>query len=208
MRVTAAVCLLATVAGCGGKKSDVGTQPAPAAAPAAASVSPRFGGYAELDLEGGNPPSNVPEDVFKSIAVTAAGWAKGAATSGSVGVFQPDGPSEPFKRALEAISARYSWRPINKADFGMTCTRGGNRSLSGSTCNMKFVQNVLQLQSMRLRPDSAFVGLSVSKVPSGTTSIETTTYCVSLEYQGTGWVAKRGERVSSTRLCPRPAGMP
>jgi hypothetical protein len=209
MRAKAMCLLLAAAAGCGGKKSGATMEPTPAGAPAEAAAttttSQRFTGYAELDLEGGNPPSTVPEDVFRSVALAATAWAKGGATSGSVGVFQPDGASDIYKVALEAVRSKYSWRPIYKQDFGMICSAGGNRSMTNGTCSMKFVNNVLQLQSMRLRPDSAFVGLAVSKVPSGSRTIETMIYCVSLEYQGTGWVAKRGERVVSTRLCPRPS---
>jgi hypothetical protein len=203
MRSPAFCLLLAAAAGCAAKKTEgAATQPAPVTA------TTRFTGVADMDLEGANAPDNVPDDVFAGIGIAAAGWAKGTATSGSVGVVFPDGAPEKFKRALEAISQKYAWRPMRQNEVGMSCVAGGSRSLAGATCSMKMVASVFRLNRVLVRGDSSWTTLSIIKVPSGSREMQTTFYCVELGYQGTGWVARHGEKVVSARLCPRPAGMP
>ena len=199
MRRVAIVMLMAASAGCAAKKTEpVATQAAPATA------STRFTGFVDVDLEGANAPDNVPEDVFAGVGVAAAGWAKGTATSGGVGVVYPDGASLVFKRALDAVSQKYAWRPMKPNDVVVVCG-AGNKSLTQLTCYFKDVVSVFRLHRLLLRGDSSWVALSVAKVPSGSREVQTFVYCVSLEYQAHGWVAKHGEKVISPRLCPRPA---
>lgn len=204
MRRTALLTLLAAIAGCSSK--DPNTTPQPAAPPT--TTASRYVGNVTVDLEGATVTVPVPEDVFVGVTLAAAGWAKGSAVSRSVGVLQPDGAGDVFLRAIDAVVQKYAWRPMRPNDVGMSCQSGGGKSVAGATCSMKYVNAVLMLKALALRSDSGFVAMSVVKVPSGSRQMETTNYCVTLEYQGTGWVARRGEKVVTTRMCPRPAGMP
>jgi hypothetical protein len=147
-----------------------------------------------------------PEDVFVDLMVAAAGWAKGMNGGRSTGVYQPEGADARFMRAVEAVTARYALRPIAASDFGVVCTSGGNRtSISGQTasCSMKYVDAVLAFNNIRQGADSGYVGLSITRVPTGQNRSERVYYCITLANNGQKWEPKRNKRVNDPERCWR-----
>lgn len=150
----------------------------------------------------------VPDDVFVAVTVAAAGWAKGTIGGKQIGMYQPDGAAPLVRTAIEAVTARYAFRPITPADFGVVCRNSARTTTSitqqSATCSMKYVEAVLAINSLRMTRDSAYVGASIIRVPSGSNKAETNRFCVTLirKDQKT-WEAKRSEHVVNTGSCPR-----
>lgn len=149
----------------------------------------------------------VPEDVFVNIGVAAAGYAKGVISSRSIGVFQPTNADNRFLTMVQAVTNKWSYRPITPQEFHTVCgsnSKGGSTSINGPSCSMFAVNAVLQINYIRMTRDSGFVGGSVTKVPSGQTRPETNHYCIVLVRAGKDeWKGVHAERIPDLRQCPR-----
>ena len=150
----------------------------------------------------------VPDDVFVAVSVAAAGWAKGTIGGKQIGMYQPDGAPPVVRQAIEAVTARYAFRPITPADYGVVCRQSARSTTSitqqSATCSMKYVEAVLAINSLRMTRDSAYVGASITRVPAGSNKSETNRFCVTLVRKDqSAWEAKRSDRIVNTASCPR-----
>lgn len=196
-----AVSLLVLLAACAKKEPQ--TSPTPAAQQARADMPTRTEvapGVTRYEF------ADPPEDVFVDLMVAAAGWAKGTSGGRSTGVYQPEAADARFKRAVKAVTDRYALRPIFASDFRVVCTSGGNRtSITGQSgrCSMKYVDAVLAFNSIRQGRDSGYVGLSLTRVPTGQNRSERVFYCITLAKNGPQWEPKRNRRVDDPERCWR-----
>ena len=188
-------------------------EPEPTPTPAGEAVEITEELRAQIEAQTGIPVTSMsvrfedpPEDVFVNMVVAAGGWAKG--TARLIGVYQSPSASPRFRRAVEAVTNRYAFRPIGPSDFAVVC--GGNApsrtSITARTpkCSMKYVDAVLAFNSVMMGRDTGFVGLNITRVPTGTTKAERVYYCISLLRKGEdAWEAKRSERIVNAARCPR-----
>lgn len=149
-----------------------------------------------------------PDDLFVEMIVAASAWARRSLGARSIGVYQADAADRRFRIAVEEATRRYSFRPIRQSDFTVVCS-GNDRaptvkSSPTGVCSMKFVDAVMMFNSVRMKGDSGFVGLNITRVPSGATRSEQTHYCVTVLRNGTAWEAKRGERMVDWNRCQQP----
>jgi hypothetical protein len=171
---------------------------------------------AQVEAQTGAPVTNMtvmidfvdpPDDVFVDMTIAAAGWAKSSIASRTIGVYQAEGASEPFRLAVEAVTRRYAFRPIGPSDYQVVC--GGNApsqtSITTRTakCSMKYVDAVLAFNTVRMTRDSGYVGLNITRVPNGANRAERVHHCITLIRKGAEWEAKRSERMVDARRCPR-----
>jgi hypothetical protein len=147
-----------------------------------------------------------PEDVFVDLMVAAAGWAKGANSGRPLGVYQPLDADAPARRGVEAVTTRYGLRPINPSDFVVVCTSAGATVTARfGGCSMKYVDAVLAFNGIRMGRDSGYVGLELTRVPSGKNTAENVFYCVTLAKDDSRWQARRSRRVEDPGRCWRGA---
>ena len=204
---------LLALAGACAKKTE--PQPAPTPAQEANATAERV--KAEIEAQTGRPVENIavtinyvepPEELFESMGVAGASWARRSTGARSMGIYQADGADPRFRKAVQRATSRYSFRPIRSTDFTVVCS-GSDRaptlkSSPTGVCSMKYVDAVLMFNSLRIRGDSGFVGLNVTRVPSGATRAEQTYYCVTILRIGMEWEAKRGERMVDWNRCRLP----
>jgi hypothetical protein len=147
------------------------------------------------------------ESDYVGLFVAAAGWAK-RSVARTVGVLQQSDAPPYFQQASKAAAQKYALRPIELTDYQVVCGQPERQqtSITGqkSVCTMKYVDAVLHFNSIRMRRDSGFVTVGVTKVPTGQSKPETVYNCVTLVRKGAGWDAKRSERVVDYHRCPKP----
>ena len=197
----AVIPMLVLIAACG--KKEPATKPAPTSASGqvvtGVEVAPGVTRY-----EFPEPP----EDVFVDLMVAAAAWGKNLNGGRSTGVYQPEAADPKFTRAVQAATDRYALRPIHPAEYGVVCQSGGNNtSITGKSgrCSMKLVDAVLAFNSIRQGKDSGYVGMSITRVPTGQNKSEQVFYCVTLAREGTAWKPRHNERVQDPKRCFRRA---
>jgi hypothetical protein len=181
-----------------------GTTPAPAATPAPTASRDSTSPFPTLIAKQVLMP--VPEDIFVNLGVAAAGYAKGVISTRSIGVYQPTNADARFLRMIQAVTTKWSYRPITAQDFKVVCGKSdrGTQSINGRSCSMYAVNAVLQINYIRMTRDSGFVGGSVTHVPTGATQSERNHYCIVLVRKGTDeWTGVHTERIPDVRQCPR-----
>lgn len=198
--------IAAAIAGCAKKEPEA--KPSPVGEAVAAAVAQRDQIEAQTGGEVGSLTVRFvepPEDVFVDLFVAAAFWAKSSTSARSMGVLQAEGAEPRWRRAVEAVNQRYALRPINPSDFTVVCGNPQTQSTSrgGQRCSMKYVDAVLAFNSIRIRRDSGYVGLNVSRVPSGADRAERIYYCVTLGRVGGEWKARKSDRVVDPQRCLR-----
>ena len=207
---TLTVALGLAVAGCAKKKEEPGTLPAPVAQ----AVQQAETMSAQIEAETGTPVARMTlnfvepsEEDYVGLFVAAAGWAK-RSVARTIGVLQQTDAPQVFQRASEAASQKYALRPIALTDYSVVCGQPERQQTSitqqKSVCTMKYVDAVLHFNSIRMRRDSGYVTVGVTKVPTGGTRPETVYNCVTLARKGREWEAKRSERVVDYHRCPKP----
>jgi hypothetical protein len=148
-----------------------------------------------------------PENIFVDLGVAATGWAKGFLAARSIGIYQASDASPQFRRMVQAATSRFAIRPIQESDFTVVCggTERGRTSITSPTthCTMKYVDAVLAFNSVRLMRDSGRVGLSITRVPTGSNKSERLYYCVTLGKKNGQWAALRSERMVDYQRCFR-----
>jgi hypothetical protein len=147
------------------------------------------------------------ESEYINLFVAAAGWAK-RSVARTVGVLQQTDGHPLYQRASEAAAQKYALRPIALTDYSVVCGQPERQQTSitqqNSVCTMKYVDAVLHFNSIRMRRDSGYVTVGVTKVPTGQNKAETVYHCVTLARKGAEWEAKRSERVVDYHRCPKP----
>lgn len=145
------------------------------------------------------------EDDLVGLIVAAGGWAR-RSVARSLGVLQRPDEEPIWRRAAAEASQRYALRPISQSDYSVVCgeTNQPRQGVRGTpTCSMKYVDAVLQFNSVRMSRDSGYVTVGVTRVPSGSNRAETVYNCVILAKKAGAWDARRSERVVDIHLCPR-----
>jgi hypothetical protein len=207
MRRVAAALALVAGAGCAKKQPQAKPTPVTQAVQQADRLS------AQVEAETGGRVASMTirfieptEDDYVGLIVAAAGWAR-RTVARSIGVLQQTTDSPMWEHASRAATQRYALRPISLDDYQVVC--GGNQpqqtsvSRSSPVCTMKYVDAVLQFTSVRLSSDSGYVGVGVTRVPSGATRSEVTWSCITLARKGAEWDARRSERMEDAHRCPR-----
>ncbi len=145
------------------------------------------------------------EDDMVGLIVAAGGWAR-RTVARSLGVLQRPDEQPLWRRAAAEAAQRYALRPISQSDYTVVCgeTSQPRQGVRGTpTCSMKYVDAVLQFNSVRMSRDSGYVTVGVTRVPSGSNRAETVYNCVILAKKEGKWDARRSERVVDIHLCPR-----
>jgi hypothetical protein len=171
---------------------------------------------AQIEAETGRPVDNLtvtinyvepPENIFVGMTIAAAGWAKSSIGARRIGVFSAQTAEPRFRKTVEAVTNRYAFRTIQPADFTVVCAPASRAPTANSSptgvCSMKYVDAVIMFNSVRMARDSGFVGLNITRVPSGSNRSEQTFYCVTLLRKGEQWESKRSERMVDWNRCPR-----
>lgn len=144
---------------------------------------------------------------YINLILGAAGWARKSIRS--LGVLQQSTGHPLWQRASEAATQKYALRPIQLSDYQTVCGQPdrGQTSISQQkvVCTMKYVEAVMQFNSVRMTRDSGYVALSITRVPAGGTRAETSYQCVALVRKGAEWEARRADRVVDWQRCPRGA---
>ena len=205
---------LALISGCAKKRDP---EPLPAPVQEAQAVTEQI--KAQIEAQTGHPVENLtvtmtyvepPDDLFVEMTIAAAGWAKSSIGARRIGVYQNDGADRRFRMAVEGVTRRFAFRPIGQSDLAVVCNPAA-RTPSANTsptvvCSMKYVDAVLTFNSVRMARDSGFVGLNITRVPSGSSRSERTYYCVTLLKKDQQWEAKRSERMVDWNRCRQGTG--